>query len=88
LVFLLRKEKIMSSKLTLNIQDRELIEAAKDFARSQNKSLSVLIENILLKLVKQERKPSENNILLGAFVSDKTVDADPKWEYLKEKYEL
>lgn len=78
----------MSSKLTLNIQDRELIEAAKNFARSQNKSLSVLVENILLKLVKQERKPAASNSLLGKFVSDIAVDSDPKWEYLKDKYDL
>ncbi|WP_367914075.1 DUF6364 family protein [Leadbetterella sp. DM7] len=79
----------MSLKLTLNIQDKELIGAAKTFARSQNKSLSVLVENILRGLVKQEKKPVSQNKLLGAFISDKTSgESDSKWEYLKEKFDL
>ncbi len=78
--------------LTLNIQDKELIEEAKSFAKSQNKSLSVLVENVLRGLVKQPKEQkSVNNKLLGAFVSQRTLESDrldPKWEYLKEKYEL
>lgn len=83
----------MSSKLTLNIQDKELIEAAKTFARSQNKSLSVLMENILRGLVGQGTSGDQtsNNKLLGAFVGKDGVsekDEDPKWEFMKEKYGL
>lgn len=77
--------------LTLNIQDKELIEEAKSFAKSQNKSLSVLVENVLRGLVKQPKEQKQDNKLLGAFVSQKALDSDesdPKWEYLKEKYEL
>lgn len=78
--------------LTLNIQDKELIEEAKSFAKSQNKSLSVLVENVLRGLVKQPKEQKQdNNKLLAAFVSQKALDSDEsdlKWEYLKEKYEL
>lgn len=80
----------MSSKLTLNIQDKELVEEAKHFAKSQNKSLSAMVENILRGLV---RKPSSNKSginekILGAFKTSKKVESDTKWEYLKEKYNL
>lgn len=78
--------------LTLNIQDKELIEEAKSFAKSQNKSLSVLVENVLRGFVKQPKgQKQDNNKLLGAFVLQKALDSDEsdlKWEYLKEKYEL
>lgn len=83
----------MNSKLTLNIQDKELIEEAKTFAKSQNKSLSVLVENILRGLVGQKKRTDQTsgNKLLGAFVTKDTAiekDKDPKWEFLKEKYGL
>ncbi len=83
----------MGSKLTLNIRDKELIEEAKTFARSQDKSLSVLVENILRGLVGQKKRTdhTSENKLLGAFVISDTVEEkheDPKWEFLKEKYDL
>ncbi len=78
--------------LTLNIRDKELIKEAKSFAKAQNKSLSVLVENLLRGLVNhpKKQKPLKNK-LLGAFISQRTLESDSldsKWEYLKEKYEL
>lgn len=85
----------MNTKLTLNIQDKELIEAAKAYARSQNKSLSVLMENMLRGLVSKEVKTTKkegalSSKLVGAFINPNanTSEEDAKWEYLKEKYNL
>lgn len=85
----------MNTKLTLNIQDKELIEAAKAYARSQNKSLSVLMENVLRGLVSKEVRTTKvkgklSSKLVGAFISPNknTEEDDDKWEYLKEKYNL
>lgn len=83
----------MNSKLTLNIRDKELIEEAKTFAKSQNKSLSVLVENILRGLVGQKKRTDQTSgsKLLGAFVTNDPVEEkheDLKWEFLKEKYDL
>lgn len=85
----------MSTKLTLNIQDKELIKAAKSFAKSQDKSLSVLMENMLRGLVSKEFKNDQPEVtvstkLVGAFVNPKKKSEEhgAKWEYMKEKYNL
>lgn len=44
----------MNTKLTLTIE-QEVIERAKEYARSQNRSLSDIIENYLKILTKEER---------------------------------
>ena len=42
----------MDTKLTLSL-DKEIIEKAKDFARSKNTSLSALVENYLQRLTEK-----------------------------------
>lgn len=53
----------MSTKLTLSISDKELIEEAKKYAKEQNQSLSRIIENYLRSITKtknrRESKESE-----------------------------
>ena len=54
----IRKLVIMNTKLTLNV-DKAVIEQAKSYAKSQNISLSRLIESYLASLISKERDPIE-----------------------------
>lgn len=82
----------MNSKLTLSI-DKEVIEAAKDYAKSQGRSLSNVIEEYLKSVTKKKLKKKEykfNSIIeeLSGSVklpSNKSYD-DIKTEALIDKY--
>ena len=81
----------MDTKLTLNL-DKEVIEKAKDYAKSQSISLSKLIESYLGSLVND--MPSEEieitplvKSLSGVINLDEDFDYKEKYtEYLLEKY--
>ena len=81
----------MDTKLTLNL-DKEVIEKAKDYAKSQSISLSKLIESYLASLVND--MPSEEieitplvKSLSGVINLDEDFDYKEKYtEYLLEKY--
>jgi len=80
----------MDKKLTLSL-DATTIESAKDYAKSNNISLSKLIESYLKTLTKRNR--SKTNItrlvdsLSGVISLDKDFDfKDDYAEYLMEKY--
>jgi hypothetical protein len=62
----------MNAKLTLSL-DRDIIEQAKEFARSQHKSLSKLIEGYL----RQTTSPSDSSVQLTPLVAKLTgvIDA-------------
>ena len=84
----------MDAKLTLKL-DKLVIDKAKEYASSHQRSLSRLIESYLKSLVDKEYKPVDNDIEISPFVkSMKTgvklpADIDYKQEYgdyLAEKY--
>lgn len=84
----------MDKKLTLKL-NKDVIDKAKEYASSHNKSLSRMIESYLKSLVEKEKPKSEDDFEISPFVrSMKTgvkipADLDYKKEYgdyLTEKY--
>ena len=86
----------MDTKLTLKL-DKEVIERAKDYAASNNSSLSRIIESYLQSLtIKEDSKNEEDEIRLSPFVksmaSGVQIPADLNYKkkysnYLTEKYQ-
>ena len=84
----------MDVKLTLKL-NKEVIEKAKDYASSQKRSLSRLIESYLKSLTDTDNIPSQNDIEISPFVKSMQTgvkipaDLDDKkayGDYLTEKY--
>ena len=80
----------MDKKLTLSL-DKSIIESAKNYAKSNNISLSKLIESYLTTLTKQKRNSTEITPLVeslsGVINLDDDFDAkDVYTDYLVEKY--
>lgn len=80
----------MDKKLTLSL-DKSIIESAKNYAKSNNISLSKLIESYLTTLTKQKRNSTEITPLVeslsGVINLDEDFDAkDAYTDYLIEKY--
>lgn len=78
----------MDTKLTLKL-NQEVIEKAKEYAKSKNTSLSKLIENILSRMTATDDftpkiTPLVDN-LSGIIDADKINDDDYR-SYLEEKY--
>jgi hypothetical protein len=84
----------MDTKLTLKL-DKNVIERAKEYALSQKRSLSGMIESYLKTIITKDNTQSDNDIEISPFVkSFRTgvkipADYDYKEEYrnyLSEKY--
>ena len=84
----------MDTKLTLKL-DKYVIDKAKDYALSQKRSLSRIIESYLKSLIDQNNSPDDDKITISPFVKSLAtgvkipVDIDYKKEYsdyLSEKY--
>lgn len=80
----------MDKKLTLSL-NKSIIESAKDYAKSNDISLSKLIESYLSTLVKRNKSPTEITPLVeslsGVIILDKDFDVkDAYADYLLEKY--
>ena len=80
----------MDTKLTLNV-DKNVIEKAKVYAKSQKISLSRLIESYLASLISQKSKDIDISPLVeslsGVIELDKDFDYKQKYtDYLIEKY--
>ena len=80
----------MDKKLTLSL-DMAIIESAKNYAKSNNISLSKLIESYLKTLTKQKRNSTEITPLVeslsGVINLDKDFDVkDAYADFLVEKY--
>ena len=80
----------MDTKLTLNV-DKNVIEKAKAYAKSQKISLSRLIESYLASLISQKSKDIDISPLVeslsGVIELDKGFDYKQKYtDYLIEKY--
>jgi antitoxin component of RelBE/YafQ-DinJ toxin-antitoxin module len=80
----------MDKKLTLSL-DKTIIESAKNYAKSNNISLSKLIESYLTTLTKQKRNPVDITPLVeslsGVISLDKDFDVKDSYsDYLIEKY--
>jgi hypothetical protein len=76
----------MDSKLTLKL-DKFVIDKAKEYAASQKRSLSRIIESYLKTLIDEEKKQDDNDIEISSFVKSMQtgvklpVDMDYKKEY-------
>ena len=80
----------MDKKLTLSL-NKSIIESAKDYAKSNDISLSKLIESYLSTLVKRNKSSTEITPLVeslsGVISLDKDFDVkDAYADYLLEKY--
>lgn len=80
----------MDKKLTLSL-DKAIIESAKNYAKSNNISLSKLIESYLTTLTKRKRNSVEITPLVeslsGVITLDEDFDVkDAYTDYLIEKY--
>jgi hypothetical protein len=80
----------MDKKLTLSL-DKSIIESAKNYAKSNNISLSKLIESYLTTLTKRKRNSTEITPLVeslsGVINLDEDFDIkDAYTDYLIEKY--
>lgn len=80
----------MDTKLTLNV-DKNVIEKAKEYAKSQKISLSRLIESYLASLISQKSKDIAISPLVeslsGVIELDKDFDFEQKYtDYLIDKY--
>lgn len=80
----------MDKKLTLSL-DKTIIESAKNYAKSNNISLSKLIESYLMTLTKRKRNSTEITPLVeslsGVISLDKNFDVKDSYsDYLIEKY--
>ncbi|MFA7405182.1 MAG: DUF6364 family protein [Pelobacteraceae bacterium] len=80
----------MNAKLTLSL-DRDIIEQAKEFARSQHKSLSKLIEGYLRQVAHSDESLKQVTPLVAKLsgVIDARKLGDPKsdyGDYLADKY--
>jgi hypothetical protein len=84
----------MDTKLTLKL-DRYVIERAKEYAASQKRSLSGLVEAYLKTLISKDKTQPDNDIEISPFVKSLStgvnVPADFDYresyrDYLAEKY--
>jgi dsDNA-specific endonuclease/ATPase MutS2 len=81
----------MDTKLTLSL-DKEIIEAAKTYARDRNTSLSNLIENYLVSVTSQDRLHASEisplvKSLSGVLKADKKSGHRKQYaDYLANKY--
>ena len=80
----------MDKKLTLSLNEK-IIETAKHYAKSNNTSLSKLIESYLGTLTNKEKKENEITPLVkslsGLISMDDDIDVKDEYtQYLMEKY--
>lgn len=78
----------MNTKLTLNL-NKEIIEEAKTYARSQSVSLSKLIENYLHSLTRESKKESTVSPLvesLTGIIPGDLNEREEYREYIDQKY--
>jgi hypothetical protein len=81
----------MDTKLTLSL-DKEVIEAAKAYARTRNTSLSNLVENYLASVTTKSKVDPDDisplvKSLSGVLKPDKHVDPKKQYaDYLAKKY--
>ena len=79
----------MNTKLTLNL-DKEIIEEAKFYAKSNRLSLSKLIENYLNSLTKSPDKSPKISLLVesltGVIPNDNIEERRGYRDFLNEKY--
>ena len=70
----------MNTKLTLNL-DKEIIQEAKTYAKSQSVSLSKLIENYLNSITRNSKKKSSVSPLVESLIGIIPSDYDQRHEY-------
>ncbi len=92
IIFAFQKQIIMDTKLTLSL-DKYIVEDAKKYAASQNKSLSKIIESFL-KSILDKNTDKKDEIIISPFVESMTSDLNipidfdykaEKFNYLTEK---
>ena len=80
----------MDTKLTLNV-DKNVIEQAKEYAKSHQISLSRLVESYLASLIEKKDRETEITPLVKSLSGVIELDKDFNYkesytDYLKEKY--
>ncbi len=80
----------MQTKLTLSIDD-DIIGQAKEYARSQHRSLSNMVENYLKLVVRKESPAKEISPIVASLMGVVTMDVKGKGRdkiaaYLEEKH--
>ena len=80
----------MTTKLTLSV-DRQVIQKAKRYARTHNKSLSQLVTNYLKHVTADDREMSEIDPVVQEVADEIPIAQvpqldEPKYRYLKDKY--
>jgi hypothetical protein len=80
----------MQTKLTLSIDD-DIIGQAKEYARSQRRSLSNMVENYLKLVVRKESPAEEISPIVASLMGVATMDVKCKGReeiaaYLEEKH--
>jgi hypothetical protein len=81
----------MTTKLTLSV-DKEVIEKAKRYAQSHNRSLSQIVTHYLEALTEEEQGHSEIDSEILELADEIPIEelpseeADAKYRYLKDKY--
>jgi hypothetical protein len=75
----------MNTKLTLKL-DKDVIEKAKEYASTQKRSLSKIIETFLQTLANQDNVKYDDEIQISQFVKSMTsgVNIPPDFDYKKE----
>jgi len=82
----------MDTKLTLKL-DKFVIEQAKEYASSHNRSLSKIIESYLRSLINRDKDDNESDIEISPFVKSMSTgvnipaDLDYKSEFLNHLIE-
>jgi predicted HicB family RNase H-like nuclease len=77
--------RIMTTKLTLTV-DKEIIEAAKAYARKNGRSLSALIENYLKALVQKKEDKEDLSPKVKSLLG--SINAPKDFDYKKELQEV
>lgn len=77
--------RIMTTKLTLTV-DKEIIEAAKVYARKNGRSLSALIENYLKALVQKNEDKEDLSPKVKSLLG--SINAPKDFDYKKELQEV
>lgn len=81
----------MDTKLTLSL-DKQIIEAAKQYARKRNTSLSNLVENYLVSIIKSPKQSADEisplvKSLSGVLTVNKNQDHKKQYaDFLAKKY--
>jgi hypothetical protein len=89
MVYIIRTEEFMETKLTLKL-DKEVIQLVKIYADSHNRSLSKLVEDYFRNLISENENEKHYSPLveeLSGVISENDLEGIDYISYLEKKYE-